>query len=133
MAVFVCRGTMGQLSRHCSKWQTTACFEKQYISFDNSWQITTDLNDSNLYNVKELIIFFKNTQYGMTQQYYNFSCDLQGNTGTTLGSSFINETFRLPDTANPPSSWHYNWYYTGSGIYIENYDVDCSCVLLYKT
>lgn len=105
----------------------------EYISFDNSWQITTNLDESNLYNAKELIIFFKNTQYGMTQQYYNFSCDLQGNTGTTLGSSFINDTFRLPDTANPPSSWHYNWYYTGSGIYIENYDVDCSCVLLYKT
>ena len=104
-----------------------------YISFDNSWQITTDLNESNLYNAKELIIFFKNTQYGATQQYYNFSCDLQGNTGTTLGSSFINETFRLPNTANPPSSWYYDWYYTGSGIYIQNYDVDCSCVLLYKT
>ena len=104
-----------------------------YISFDNSWQITTDLNESNLYNAKELIIFFKNTQYGATQQYYNFSCDLQGNTGTTLGSSFINDTFRLPNTANPPSSWYYDWYYTGSGIYIENYDVDCSCVLLYKT
>lgn len=105
----------------------------EYISFDNSWQITTDLNESNLYNAKELIIFFKNTQYGMTQQYYNFSCDLQGNTGTTLGSSFINDTFRLPDTANPPSSWYYDWYYNGSGIYIQNYDVDCSCVLLYKT
>ena len=105
----------------------------EYISFNNSWQITTDLNESNLYNAKELVIFFKNTQYGATQQYYNFSCDLQGNTGTTLGSSFINETFRLPDTANPPNSWHYDWYYTGSGIYIMNYDVDCSCVLLYKT
>ena len=104
-----------------------------YISFDNSWQITTDLNESNLYNAKELIIFFKNTQYGVTQQYYNFSCDLQGNTGTTLGSSFINDTFRLPNTANPPSQWYYDWYYTGSGIYIANYDVDCSCVLLYKT
>lgn len=105
----------------------------EYISFDNSWQITTDLNDSNLYNAKELIIFFKNTQYGATQQYYNFSCDLQGNTGTTLGSSFINEIFRLPDTANPPSSWYYDWYYAGSGIEILNRDVDCSCVLLYKT
>lgn len=105
----------------------------EYISLDNSWQITTDLNDSNLYNAKELIIFFKNTQYGMTQQYYNFSCDLQGNTGTTLGGSFINETFRLPDTPNPPSSWHYDWYYVGSGIEILNWDVDCSCVLLYKT
>ena len=105
----------------------------EYISFDNSWQITTNLDDSNLYNAKELIIFFKNIQYGMTQQYYNFSCDLQGNTGTTLGSSFISETFRLPDTSHPPSSWHYDWYYTGSSIYIQNWDVDCSCVLLYKT
>lgn len=105
----------------------------EYISFDNSWQITTNLDESNLYNAKELIIFFKNTQYGMTQQYYNFSCDLQGNTGTTLGSSFINEIFRLPNTSNPPSSWHYDWQYTGSRIYIQNYDVDCSCVLLYKT
>ena len=105
----------------------------EYISFDNSWQITTDRSDSNLYNAKELVIIFKNTSYGMTQQYYNFSCDLQGNTSATLGSSFIGESFRLPDTTNPPSSWKYDWSYDGSSIEISYWDVECSCVLLYKT
>ena len=63
-----------------SNWQN-------YITGISPWQNTTDIANSDLYNAKEVVIFWQDTQSNYHQTYLNVGCDYYGNSGSTWGSS----------------------------------------------
>lgn len=85
----------------------------------SDWQTTTYIGESNLYNAKEMIIYWEyNTEYRMN--YYNF-------TYNSNLASYANQTFNVKyDYSNGNSSW----YYDGNQINISNMNIQ---VIYYKT
>jgi hypothetical protein len=67
----------------------------------SDWQTTTYIGESNLYNAKEMIIYWEyNTEYRMN--YYNF-------TYNSNLASYANQTFNVKyDYSNGNSSWYYD-------------------------
>lgn len=57
------------------------------INMGASWQVTTSTSDGNLYNAKEVVIFWQDSNYNRHQSYLNVGCDYYGNSGQTWGSS----------------------------------------------
>ena len=53
----------------------------------SDWQVTTSTSDGNLYNAKEVVIFWQDSNYNRHQSYLNVGCDYWGNSGQTWGSS----------------------------------------------
>lgn len=53
----------------------------------SDWQVTISTSDSNLYNAKEVVIFWQDSNYNRHQSYLNVGCDYWGNSGQTWGSS----------------------------------------------
>lgn len=53
----------------------------------SDWQVTTSTSDGNLYNAKEVVIFWQDSNYNRHQSYLNVGCDYYGNSGQTWGSS----------------------------------------------
>lgn len=83
------------------------------------WQTTTDQSDSNLYNAKEMIIYWEyNNEYRMN--YYNFTYN-----GTLASCAY--QTFSTKYDYNNGSS---TWQYDGSSINISNMNIQ---VIYYKT
>ena len=75
-----------------------------------SWNATNDTSNSNLYNAKELVIFWQDlTNHYYHQSYLNVSCDYYGNSGYTWGSS--------------------NWLNTE--IYLEHYNAGSGSSITY--
>ena len=65
-----------------------------YINISD-WQTTTDLSDSSLYNVREMVfIYYCSDTDTVAQQYYNF-LQVPGNTYATLGNDYNNKTFYI--------------------------------------
>ena len=85
----------------------------------SDWQTTTYIGESNLYNAKEMIIYWEyNTEYRMN--YYNF-------TYNSNLASYANQTFNVKyDYSNGNSSW----YYDGNQINTNNMNIQ---VIYYKT
>ena len=92
------------------------------------WQNTTDTSNSNLYNAKEVVIFWQDNQSSYHQTYLNVGCDYYGNSGSTWGSSnWLNTEICLDadDTRGHPSIT-----YNGSYIATSNCSINSIC---YKT
>lgn len=85
----------------------------------SDWQTTTYIGESNLYNAKEMIIYWEyNTEYRMN--YYNF-------TYNSNLASYANQTFNVKyDYSNGNSSL----YYDGNQINTNNMNIQ---VIYYKT
>lgn len=85
----------------------------------SDWQTTTYIGESNLYNAKEMIIYWEyNTEYRMN--YYNF-------TYNSNLASYAHQTFNVKyDYSNGNSSW----YYDGNQINTTNMNIQ---VIYYKT
>ena len=85
----------------------------------SDWQTTTYIGESNLYNAKEMIIYWEyNNEYDMN--YYNF-------TYNSNLASYANQTFNVKyDYSNGNSSW----YYDGNQINTTNMNIQ---VIYYKT
>ena len=95
----------------------------------SDWQVTTSTSESNLYNAKEVVIFWQDSNYNRHQSYLNVGCDYYGNSGNTWGSSqWINTQIRLDsvDSSNNGSSITYD----GSSINTSNCTIEAIC---YKT
>lgn len=84
----------------------------------SDWQTTTYIGESNLYNAKEMIIYWEyNTEYRMN--YYNF-------TYNSYLASYAHQTFNVKyDYSNGNSSW----YYDGNQINTSNMNIQ---VIYYK-
>ena len=102
-----------------------------YINISD-WQTTTDLSDSSLYNVREMVfIYYCSDTDTVTQQYYNF-LQVPGNTYATLGNDYHNKTFYIYFS----DSEYISWYYNGSAIIfssIPSNNYKYEPLILYKT
>ena len=100
----------------------------QYISAGGGdWQYTSSSAESNLYNAKEMVLYWTDNLSAKHQSYLNFTANFNFDTGQTLGTGWANQEIRLDadDTIGHPSIT-----YNGSSI------VSSSCVIyfiLYKT
>ena len=95
----------------------------------SDWQVTTSTSVSNLYNAKEVVIFWQDSNYNRHQSYLNVGCDYFGNSGSTWGSSnWLNTEIRLDsvDSSNNGSSITYD----GSNINTSDCMIEAIC---YKT
>ena len=95
----------------------------------SDWQVTTSTSESNLYNAKEVVIFWQDSNYNKHQTYLNVGCDYYGNSGTSWGNSnWINTEIRLDsvDSSYNGSSITYD----GSNINTINCTINAIC---YKT
>lgn len=94
----------------------------------SDWSATTSLDDGNLYNAKEVVIFWRDGSSNYHQTYLNVGCDYSGNTGLTWGSSnWINNSIYLD------SYDEYNGAYItygGNSVSASNCSIDAIC---YKT
>lgn len=98
------------------------------LSGGGDWQNTTWTGDSNLYQAKEVVIFWQDTQSNYHQTYLNVGCDPNGNTGSTWGSTnWLNTQIYL-------DKWdEYNGAYItydGSNVNSSNCSINSIC---YKT
>ena len=100
----------------------------QYITTGggSDWQVTTSTSDGNLYNAKEVVIFWQdNNNYSRHQSYLNVGCDYWGNSGQTWGSSnWINTEIILDGSTQAKIS------YDGANINTNNCTIEAIC---YKT
>ena len=100
----------------------------QYISAGGGdWQYTSSSSDSNLYNAKEMVLYWTDNYQHKHQTYLNFTADFNFNTGLTLGTGWLYTDIYLDadDSINHPSI-----QYNGSSILFNN------CMIyfnLYKT
>ena len=100
----------------------------QYISTGGGdWQYTSSSGDSNLYNAKEMVLYWQDNGNTKHQSYLNFTANFNFETGQTLGTGWTSQGICLDsdDTRGHPSIT-----YNGSSITTSN------CVIfyiLYKT
>ena len=100
----------------------------QYISASGGdWQYTSSSGDSNLYNAKEMVLYWQDNGNTKHQSYLNFTANFNFETGQTLGTGWTSQEICLDsdDTRGHPSIT-----YDGSSITTSN------CVIfyiLYKT
>lgn len=104
----------------------------QYITTGgggSDWSVTADTSNSDLYNAKELVIFWQDqTNYYYHQTYLNVSCDYNGNNGLTWGSSSWRGTEIYLENFNAGSGVSIT--YDGSSINANNCNINAIC---YKT
>ena len=100
----------------------------QYISAGGGdWQYTSSSADSNLYNAKEMVLYWQDNSSTKHQSYLNFTANFNFETGQTLGTGWTYKEICLDsdDTRGHPSIT-----YDGSSFTTSN------CVIfyiLYKT
>ena len=100
----------------------------QYISAGGGdWQYTSSSSDSNLYNAKEMVLYWQDNNSTKHQSYLNFTANFNFETGQTLGTGWTYQEICLDadDTRGHPSIT-----YDGSSFTTSN------CVIfyiLYKT
>lgn len=100
----------------------------QYISAGGGdWQYTSSSSESNLYNAKEMVLYWTDNYQNKHQTYLNFMADFNFNTGQTLGTGWLYANIYLDadDSISHPSI-----QYNGSSISANN------CIIyfiLYKT
>ena len=99
------------------------------VSGGSDWQVTTSTSESNLYNAKEVVIFWQDSSYNRHQSYLNVGCDYYGNSGSSWGNSnWLNTQIRLDsvDFSNNGSSITYD----GNNINTSDCTIEAIC---YKT
>ena len=96
------------------------------INVGASWQVTTSTSDGNLYNAKEVVIFWQDSNYNRHQSYLNVGCDYYGNSGQTWGNSqWMNTQITLDGSTQARIT------YDGSNVNTTNMaSIDA---ILYKT
>ena len=100
----------------------------QYISTGGgSWQYTSSSAESNLYNAKEMVLYWTDNSQRKHQTYLNFMADFNYNTGLTLGTGWTHTDIYLDadDTISHPYI-----QYNGSSISANNCTI---YFILYKT
>ena len=100
----------------------------QYITTGggSDWQVTTSTSDGNLYNAKEVVIFWQdNNNYSRHQSYLNVGCSYYGSSGLTWGSSNWVSTEIILD-----GSTQAGIAYDGSNVNTYNCTIEAIC---YKT
>ena len=96
------------------------------INMGASWQVTTSTSDGNLYNAKEVVIFWQDSNYNRHQSYLNVGCDYYGNSSQTWGSSnWINTQIILDGSTQAGIT------YDGSNVNTTN--MSSIDAILYKT
>ena len=98
------------------------------ISGGGDWQNTTWTGNSDLYNAKEVVIFWQDTQSGFHQTYLNVGCDYYGNSGSTWGSSNWLNTDIYLDKWDEYNGAYIN--YDGNNVNASNCSINSIC---YKT
>lgn len=105
-----------------SNWQN-------YISVGGSdWSVTTSTDEGNLYNAKEVVIFWQDTQSNFHQTYLNVGNDYSGNIGNTWGSSNWMNTSVYLDSYDEYNGAYIT--YDGNAVNTSNCSIDAIC---YKT
>ena len=100
----------------------------QYISAGGGdWQYTSSSAESNLYNAKEMVLYWQDNSNNKHQSYLNFTANFNGEVGQTLGTGWTSQDIYLDadDTISHP-------YIRYNGSYFET----SSCTIyfiLYKT
>ena len=100
----------------------------QYISAGGGdWQYTSSSSESNLYNAKEMVLYWTDNSSNKHQSYLNFTANFNFEVGKTLGTGWISQDIYLDadDTISHP-------YIRYNGSYFES----SSCniyFILYKT
>lgn len=101
----------------------------QYISTGGGggWQYTSSVAESNLYNAKEMVLYWNDSQSRKHQSYLNFTANFNFETGQTLGTGWTYQEIYLDadDTISHPSIT-----YNGSSIASSNCTI---YFILYKT
>ena len=98
------------------------------LSGGGDWQNTTWTGNSDLYNAKEVVIFWQDTQSGFHQTYLNVGCDYYGNSGSTWGSSNWLNTDIYLDKWDEYNGAYIN--YDGNNVNAGNCSINSIC---YKT
>ena len=92
----------------------------------SDWQVTTSTSDGNLYNAKEVVIFWQDSNnYSRHQSYLNVGCDYPGNSGLTWGSSNWRSTEIILDSGAQAGI-----SYDGANVNTYNCTIEAIC---YKT
>lgn len=82
-------------------------------SYLSSWHTAETLQDSGLYNARELAILFQNNETTVCySSYYNFSCSFDSNWDSGGLGMYANKYFYIKIS----DSEYGNWYYDGSSI-----------------
>lgn len=100
----------------------------QYIPVGGGdWQYTSSSAESNLYNAKEMVLYWTDNSNNKHQSYLNFTADFSFNTGLTLGTGWVSQDIYLDadDTISHPSI-----QYNGTSISSNNCTI---YFILYKT
>ena len=98
------------------------------LSGGGDWQNTTDTANFDLYNAKEVVIFWTDSQSSYRQTYLNVGCEPNGNTGSTWGSSNWLNTQIYLDKWDEYNGAYIN--YDGSNVNTGNCSISAIC---YKT
>lgn len=82
-------------------------------SYLSSWHVTESLEDTGLYNAKELAILFENNETNVCySSYYNFSRSFDSIWDSGGLGMYANKNFYIKISSNE----YGNWYYDGSSI-----------------
>ena len=101
----------------------------QYISAGGggNWQYTNSSTESNLYNAKEMVLYWNDNSSNKHQSYLNFTANFNGEVGQTLGTGWTSQDIYLDadDTINHPSIRYNGSYFetTSCTIYFILYKI----------
>lgn len=94
---------------------------QNYLS---SWQVVISLDDSNLYNARELTILFENSNGKCLSYYYNFNCSFDSAWDMGRLNRYANKNFLIQIDENQYGSWYYDGSQINfSGNSITNYRI----------
>lgn len=111
-----------------TSWSSLPDLLNYYGIGSSNWSITTSLYEGNLYNAKELVIFWQDNGSNRHQTYLNVGSDYSGNSGLTWGSSnWLNASIYL-DSYDDYNGAYIT--YDGSSVSASNCSIDAIC---YKT
>lgn len=98
------------------------------IGSGSDWNITTSIYEGNLYNAKEVVIFWYDSNYNYHQTYLNVGSDYNGNNGQTWGSSSWMNTSIYLDSYDEYNGAYI--MYDGNSVNSSNCSINAIC---YKT
>lgn len=85
-------------------------------SYLSSWHVAESLENTGLYNARELAILFENNETNVYySSYYNFSCSFDSIWDSGGLGMYANKNFYIKISDNEYS----NWYYDGSSIHLS--------------
>lgn len=111
-----------------TSWSSLPDLLNYYGIGSSNWSTTTSLDEGNLYNAKELVIFWQDNNANRHQTYLNVGSDYNGNNGQTWGSSsWMNTSIYLESYDEYNGAYI---MYDGSSVSTSNCSIDAIC---YKT